>query len=256
MNLDGQVAVVTAGAAGLGLYIARAVAGRGARVVIGDIDVDAGRAAVAQIESEGGDALFRVADVADDEQLDKLITAASDVGPLRVLVNNAGGWTPGERQYPDVASAEWTRTLHLNLRTPMLATQLCLASMQASGGGAVVNIASNAALGPDAYGSPEYGAAKAGLIRFTSTLRGYADLGIRVSCVVPHWIGLPRAQAEFIRMSPEEQVRSGGLVDPELVAATVVALIEDDASGGRIVAIRPGGSAYALDPSGIDPRWP
>jgi hypothetical protein len=57
-------------------------------------------------------------------------------------------------------------------------------------------------------------------------------------------------------MPQEEQVRSGGLVDPEVVAATVVALIEDDTSGGRIVAIRPGGSAYPLDPAGIDPRWP
>jgi 3-oxoacyl-[acyl-carrier protein] reductase len=256
VNLDGQVAVVTAGAAGLGLHIARAVAARGARVVIGDIDVDAGRAAVTQIESEGGDATFRVADVTDDEQLDELITAASHVGPFRALVNNAGGWSAGQHQYPDAASAEWTRTLDLNLRAPMVATQLCRASMQASGGGAVVNIASSAALGPDAYGSPEYGAAKAGLIRFTSSVRGLTGLGIRVSCVVPHWIGLPRARAEFDRMPQEEQVRSGGLVDPEVVAATVVALIEDDTSGGRIVAIRPGGSAYPLDPAGIDPRWP
>ena len=127
--------------------------------------------------------------------------------------------------------------------------------MRASGGGAIVNIGSSAALGPDAYDSPEYGTAKAGLIRFTSTVSGLSSLGIRVSCVVPHWIGLDRARAEHERMSAEERAQFGDLVDPHVAARAVVALIEDDSSGGRIVALRPGHPPYLLDPAGIDPHW-
>ena len=62
-------------------------------------------------------------------------------------------------QYPDSPPSEWSQVLNLNLGAPMLATQLCLEPMEANGGGAVVNIASSAGLGPDAYASPEYGRA-------------------------------------------------------------------------------------------------
>jgi NAD(P)-dependent dehydrogenase (short-subunit alcohol dehydrogenase family) len=256
MKLEGQIALVTAGASGLGRHIARAIAAQGAHVVIGDLDRDAGPSAVAEIEAQGGRATFRVTDVTDDEDLSGLMQTATRLGPLRALVNNAGGWSPGGVQYPEASPAEWSRVLDLNLRAPMLATQLCLGPMEDNGGGAVVNIASAAGLGPDAYASPEYGAAKAGLIRFTSCARGLATArGIRVSCVVPHWIGLTRARLEFQRMSPSEQARSGGLIDPAVVAGEVVRLIEDDESAGLVVAIRANRPPYLMDPAGIDPYW-
>jgi len=256
VELHEQIALVTAGAAGLGRHIARAIAAQGAHVVIGDLDAGAGAAAVAEIEAHGGSATFQVADVTDDEDLSELIRTATRLGPLRALVNNAGGWSPGGLQYPEASRFEWSCALDLNLRAPMLATQLCLDPMDDNGGGAVVNIASSAGLGPDAYASPEYGAAKAGLVRFTSCVRGLAaDRGVRVSCVVPHWIGLARADLEFQRLSPQEQARSGGLVDPDVVAAEVVRLIEDDDSAGFIRAIRANRSPYLLDPAGIDPYW-
>jgi NAD(P)-dependent dehydrogenase (short-subunit alcohol dehydrogenase family) len=76
----------------------------------------------------------------------------------------------------------------------MLATQLALEPMRGRGGGAVVNVASTAGLGLAPYESPEYGAAKAGLIRFTACL-AYAreETGVRVNCVVPDWIATDRA---------------------------------------------------------------
>jgi NAD(P)-dependent dehydrogenase (short-subunit alcohol dehydrogenase family) len=87
----------------------------------------------------------------------------------------------------------------------MLATQLCLGPMRRACGGAVVNVASSAGLGLGVHVSPEYAAAKAGLIRFTATL---AQLdGVRVNCVVPDWILTERAQAELARMTPAERPR-------------------------------------------------
>ena len=94
-------------------------------------------------------------------------------GP-HVLVNNAGGGGHVPPHFPDAEPAQWGATLDLNLRGPMLATQLCLEPMRRAGGGAVVNVASSAGLGLGGHPSPEYAAAKAGLIRFTATLAGLA----------------------------------------------------------------------------------
>lgn len=254
--LQGQTAVVTAGAAGLGRHIAQHIAAKGAHVVIGDLDPVGGRSAVADIERAGGEATFVATDVTDDDQLRELVSVAARIGALRAFVNNAGGWSSGGLQFPDASPSEWSSVLDLNLRAPMLATQLCLQPMADNGGGAIVNIASSAALGSSAYVSPEYGAAKAGLIRFTSSVRGLASSrAIRVSCVVPHWIGLERAHLELEQLSAHERAQAGGLVDPDVIAAEVVRLIEDDDSGGLVVAIRPDRAPYLLDPTGIDPYW-
>lgn len=118
----GDVAIVTAGASGLGRVIAHELASRGFHVVIGDVDREAGRSTVEEIGSAGGDATVTVADVTDDEELSQLVDAASSAGPLRALVNNAGGWGFGG-QYPQGSATEWSRVLDLNLRAPMLATQ-------------------------------------------------------------------------------------------------------------------------------------
>ncbi len=115
----------------------------------------------------------------------------------------------------------------------MLATQLCLPLMQAAGD-SVVNVASSGGLEPVGYGSPEYAAAKAGLIRFTTAVRETAlQRNVRVSCVVPHWIGLDRAVRELEQMSPAERAASGGLVPPVSVAQVVVGLTRDPAAAGR-----------------------
>lgn len=94
MQLREQVAIVTAGAAGLGRHISNALAGEGAHVVVGDLDPDAGAETVTHVERAGGSATFVPVDVGDDEQLARLVSAATRCGTLRALVNNAGGWGP------------------------------------------------------------------------------------------------------------------------------------------------------------------
>ena len=134
----------------------------------------------------------------------------------------------------------------------MLATQLALPML--ADGGAVVNISSSGGLESGAYGSPEYGAAKAGLIRFTTATADFADrFGVRISCIVPHWIGLPRAIAESEQLTPKEQTDSGGLVDPQVIADTVVELASDPHSAGRVLVIRAGVPPYSINPAAGDP---
>ena len=153
-----------------------------------------------------------------------------------MLVNNAGGWI-GDAQFPDAPFEDWSRALDLNLRGPMLATQLAIGPMRRAGGGVVVNVASSAGNESTAYASPEYGAAKAGLIRFTTAL---GDLeGVRVNCIVPNWILTERAEAELAAMTPEERSRAPGTIPLEVVCDAVADLIGDETARGRVVEIEP-----------------
>jgi NAD(P)-dependent dehydrogenase (short-subunit alcohol dehydrogenase family) len=237
VQLDGRRAVVTGAGAETGRAIALRLAAAGALVVVADVDRAAAEATVAAIEAHGGAAAAIATDVTDDDDIRRMIEfGGRDGGGPHVLVNNAGGW--GEANYPQATPAQWSATLDLNLRAAMLATQLALEPMRAAGGGAVINIASTAGIADDAYVSPEYGAAKAGLIRFTTSL---AELeGVRVNCVVPDWIATDRAHGELERMTAAERTSAGPLVPMADVAAAVIAFVHDDELAGRVVLLRGG----------------
>jgi len=246
-----NIALVTGGAAGLGEVIAHTLAADGAHVLVADRDPEAAADLIERLSGVGDGASFVETDASDRDQIRAMIDRAAELGRLRLLVNNAGGLLPGP-QFPDTDA--WGRSLDLNLRMPMLATKLALPLL--GGGGAVVNVSSSAGFESGPYGSPEYCAAKAGLIRFTTAVADFADrFGMRVSCVVPHWIGLPRAVIEYMRMTPQEQKQSGGLIDPQVVATTILELAKDPHSAGRVVVIRATQPPYAVDPApGIQPN--
>ena len=103
-----------------------------------------------------------------------------------------------------------------------------------AGSGAVVNIGSSGGLGEAAYGSPEYGAAKAGIWRFTASLGSRTD--VRVMAVVPGWIGLERAHREWDALTPDQQQDAGPLIPPQEVA-DVVATLLDHGRPGEIVEL-------------------
>lgn len=249
--MDVDLAVVTGGAGGLGRRISQRLAERGLCVVIADTDHAAATQLITELHDRGRRAIFVDTDAAEGEAIEQLMTQVADLGTLRVLVNNAGGWLPGP-QYPE--AREWRRSVDLNLVMPMLAAQLAVPMMINSGCG-IINVSSSGGVGSGAYGSPEYGAAKAGLIRFTSCVADWADNHrIRVNCVVPHWIGLDRARREFEQLTDQEKQDSGGLVDPDLVADTVVTLALDGESVGRVVVIRADREPYDVDPGSADPH--
>jgi NAD(P)-dependent dehydrogenase (short-subunit alcohol dehydrogenase family) len=246
MEIQGRIALVTGAAAGTGRAIALRLGREGAAVVVADVDEPGGQDTVRAVEGGGGRACFVRADMTDDDDIARMIASARDWGGgLHIVVNNAGGGGHIPPHYPEATPAQWGATLDLNLRGPMLATQLALDAMRADGGG-VVNVASTAGLGLAPYQSPEYGAAKAGLIRFTSTL---TDLGhVRVNCVVPDWIATERAQAELAAMTAEERADAPTPVPMEDVADAVVELIQTDALAGRVVLLR-GGEPRRLLPA-------
>lgn len=245
--MDGGVAVVTGAAAGTGRAIALRLAADGATVVVADVDPAGGQETVARIAARAGRARFVRADMRRDDDVAAMLAGAG--AGLRVLVNNAGGGGHVPPHFPDATPAQWSATLALNLRAAMLATQLALAPMRAAGGGAVVNIASSAGLGAGPHASPEYAAAKAGLIRFCTSLAGLQErMGVRVNCVVPDWILTERAERELARMSAAERAAAPVPLPMDEVADAVVAFARDESLAGRVCVLRGGEPARLLAP--------
>lgn len=236
MHLRWRLAVVTGGGSGLGREICVRLGRAGVGVLVADREMAAAEHVAGEVRESRVQAWPWQVDVTDGGDLELLAARMRDLGGADLLVNNAGGWTAGE-QYPDAAPEAWSTTLDLNLRSPMRLTQLFLADVGQRRGrrdepGAVVNVASEAGLERGGYGSPEYAAAKAGLIRFTTAMaRPDVARRARVSCVVPGWIGLDRAHEELAAMAPEERAKQLPLVPPGTVAQTVVDLLERGAPG-------------------------
>jgi NAD(P)-dependent dehydrogenase (short-subunit alcohol dehydrogenase family) len=235
MEIRGKVAVVTGAAAGIGRAIGGALAGEGAAVVIGDVDRDEGRRAAEELGAH-----FVATDVLVDEELGALIDAAEG---LEILVNNAGG--APEPYYPEAPVEHWSRTLELNLRSAMVATQLALEAMTA--GGAIVLVSSIAGYGLGPHRAPEYAAAKAGLIRLAGALSPLAETrGVRVSCICPDYVDTPSVRRSLDAMSDEERAAVPELVSADEIARLVLNLIRDEGSAGRVVVRPAGGATFML----------
>jgi NAD(P)-dependent dehydrogenase (short-subunit alcohol dehydrogenase family) len=234
MDLDGITALVTGGADGIGAGIAERLAGEGMHVLIADLDENAGQETAARI---GGS--FVRADVATDAGVRSAVeTAARQSGRVGVLVNNAGGVE--DPCFPAAGPAKWERTLNLNLRAVMLATQLILPPM-AESGGAIINIASVAGLGTTSHDSPEYAVAKAGVIRFTACLAPLRDtMSVRANCICPGLVDTPASRRSRARMTPAELATLPPVLTPADIAAAAMEFLSDDALAGRVMVCRGG----------------
>jgi NAD(P)-dependent dehydrogenase (short-subunit alcohol dehydrogenase family) len=253
--LAGRTALVTGAARGIGRATAARLAREGARVLVVDRDRREAEEAAAEIRADGGEASPLVADLTRRADVRRAVQAgAQAAGGLGVLVNNAGGYD--EPVYPEAPSAHWEHTLDLNLRAVMLAIQEALPALEASGGGAVVNVASSAGLGLSPHPGPEYATAKAGVIRLTACLAPLAERGIRVNCVCPHTVGtraVRRTIAE-LRAAGEDlpPALEGELLEPEEVAELIMELVTDERLAGRVLVCR-GGEPPRLLP--VDVAW-
>lgn len=184
MRLEGKVAIVTGGAAGIGRAICEVFAEEGAKVVIGDIDGDGGRETVGLIEGAGGSAVFVPTDVSQESQAQALMEkAVSEYGQVNVLVNDAAAFVFGEVQ--DVTDSDWQRVLGVNVLGPSYMVKHALEPMKAAGGGSIVNIASVSSFVAQPAFVP-YNTSKGALLQLTRCLAmDLAPDNIRVNCVCP-----------------------------------------------------------------------
>jgi 2-deoxy-D-gluconate 3-dehydrogenase len=186
-DLSGKVAIVTGGNGGIGLGMARGLAGAGARVVVAARNQAKSDAAVRELEKVGGQPLAIAVDVADEASVEALVRATVDrCGRLDILVNNAG--TNVRKQPQDYTLAEWHKVLDTNLTSAFLCSRAAHGPLKAAGGGKIINIGSMMSIFGVPF-APVYGSSKGGLVQLTKSLAtAWAKDNIQVNAVLPGWI--------------------------------------------------------------------
>jgi NAD(P)-dependent dehydrogenase (short-subunit alcohol dehydrogenase family) len=228
-----RAALVTGAGGGIGRGIALELAGDYA-IAVNDIDEESARETAAEIRDDGGKAVAVPGDVADSEAVEAIVAeTASELGPIEVLVNNAGI----ETVYPfvELPEADWDRVLDVNLKGQFLLSQAVVERMIADGiEGAVVNVSSYHDTVPRTE-KIHYDVSKAGVKMLTKDMAlELAEYGINVNCVAPGVVESPM-NAEILaseerRQAMDDRVPWGRMGTPEDVANVVEFLVSDAAS--------------------------
>ena len=232
-ELGGRVVLITGAAAGIGWAAARRFAARGARVLIADID--AAKAAIRAGELGAAHGFFGV-DMAQPEQVAEMVRyCVSRLGGLDILVNNAGRTDTDGIGVVDQPVSVFENLVAVNLRGSLIAAEEAAAVMRTSGGGAIVNVASGAALRPVPFRNG-YSASKAGVLAMTRHHAcAWARDGIRVNAVAPGYTRTELVEALIARgridpVAVARRIPLGRMAVPEEIAATIAFLASPRAS--------------------------
>jgi NAD(P)-dependent dehydrogenase (short-subunit alcohol dehydrogenase family) len=224
-RLAGKVAVITGGAGGIGLATGRRMRAEGARIVVGDIDPTAGKAAADEL-----DGLFVPVDVSDEAAVDETY------GSVDIAFNNAGISPPDDDVIETTELPAWQKVQDVNLKSVYLSCRAALRHMVPAKKGSIVNTASFVAVMGSATSQISYTASKGGVLAMSRELGiQYARSGIRVNALCPGPVNTPLLQELFAK-DPERAARRlvhvpiGRFAEPEELAAAVAFLASDDAS--------------------------
>ncbi len=185
-DLKGQTALVTGASSGLGLRFAKVLAASGARVALAARRVERLEAVQAEITANGGIAEAFALDVADTDQLTKIVPAVeAALGPVTILVNNAG--IPDAQRATKMSVDLINQVIDVNLRAPyILSCEVARRLMELKSPGRIINIASMAAFDYGGHGAALYSTTKAGVVRLTEALAvEWAKFNINVNAIAP-----------------------------------------------------------------------
>jgi NAD(P)-dependent dehydrogenase (short-subunit alcohol dehydrogenase family) len=242
-DLCGTTAVVTGGAKGIGESCVRALVHEGVRVAIFDLDAEAGEKLAGSLA--GGAHVYTI-DVSNSAQVSEAFTqVAGDLGPPTLLVNNAGICFYGT--VTETSEQEWDRVIGVNLKSQFLCAKAVVPHMEATGHGAIVNIASVQSFMSQARVAA-YSASKTGILGLTRAIAVDHAPKIRCNAVCPGTVDTPML-ADAIKESPDPQVvlqechdmhLTGRIAKPEEIANLVLFLLSDKAAFVT-------GQAYRID---------
>ena len=186
-DLSGKTAIVTGGNGGIGLGMAKGLAGAGADIVVAARNAEKTAQAVQEIEALGVRAIGLTVDVTDEAQIRQMVADTVDaLGRVDILVNNAGTVV---RKTPDqTTTEEWDLVLDVNLRSAFLASREVYPRMQQQGGGKIINIGSMFSLfGGGGSGAP-YSSSKGGVVQLAKSLAvAWAKDNIQANAILPGW---------------------------------------------------------------------
>jgi 3-oxoacyl-[acyl-carrier protein] reductase len=236
-NLDGKVALVTGAGRGIGKAVALVLAKERCRVVFTARSTPQLEDVKKEIMQSGGSAAIVPADLARDDDIERLAQESGRAyGPVDILINNAG-W--GRRASVVRAKiGDLDQTLRVNLRAPMLLAKHLVPPMIEKGDGAVINIGSVSGKSGEANGAA-YSASKFGLIGFTQSL--YEELrehGIKVSVILPGFVDTPL-------IPPNKQMDRSKMIQAEDVAQSVLYVLSSPPTCCPVeITIRPQRTPY------------
>ncbi|MDG1943248.1 MAG: glucose 1-dehydrogenase [Halioglobus sp.] len=233
--MNQKVALVMGGGAGTGRATVLAFSAEGAKVVIADINEAGGLETLDQVKAQGGEGLFVRADMGNAADIQKVLAQTQlDFGGLHMVSNNAALGAPN-KPVTELTEEEWDRCMAVTLRGIWLCMKYQLPLIEASGGGAIVNIASVSGIRGEAFESA-YSAAKGGVINLSKTVAvEYAKRGVRVNTVCPGGID-SGGMTFYLGKNPEIRDRvlnahaMGRLAEPKEIADAVVYLCSERAS--------------------------
>jgi NAD(P)-dependent dehydrogenase (short-subunit alcohol dehydrogenase family) len=205
------VALISGGASGLGLAVARQMSAEGARLVLVDWDASSLDAAAEAIRKSGGEVRDLSGDVSDPATATASVDLArSEFGRLDVLFNNAGIDPLRARSVVETEISDWDRILAVNVTSAYLMSRAAIPLMRDGGGGSIVNTASIAGLKP-AGDEAAYSVSKAAMISLTGTLAlDFAADGIRANCVCPGFMEMVMTDRRRDLTEEEQAARAAG----------------------------------------------
>lgn len=252
-RLAGKVAIVTGAASGIGRVSAHTMAAEGAKVVVADRNAAGAETVAAEIRDAGGTAVACRTDIAVEADVIAMVATAVDTwGALHVLHNNAA-LTDASMHAKDLTVVDldvetWDLSMAVNARGAMLACKHAVPRMIASGGGSIINTASNQGLAGD-LSQTAYGAAKGAVVTLTmSVATAFGRQGVRCNCISPGAIRTPSlvgaCPPEFL-----EEIARHNLIprigEPEDIANLALFLASDESSFITGLTIRCDGGQLA-----------